>query len=213
MAAVLPGGGTGGNWRFRVGSTTTSDRHSGNEMDEKERDHPVTPVIGRRLVESIQRESRVRGDGLRVPYNQSIIPTDREFDPNDDDSTSSTIPSTERSEPVSRPKKTRDFSLRVRHSLADLFSGLGFVASSTVSLVFDRQQFQRLRPTVEAFRKFLRMSGIDGELSPSLNSRLLSNLIILGRIQAMQWQDGDRRDLVRSTNQGWTLPTKEEIRR
>jgi hypothetical protein len=104
---------------------------------------------------------------------------------------------------------------QLRSGVSRIFSALGFVSSSTTSLFTDRDQIQRLGVTVEAFQKFLSSSGIDVELSESLNLRLLDNLIILGRVQTTALGDTDIRDLVAPTTELPTasIPPREEWHR
>jgi hypothetical protein len=67
-----------------------------------------------------------------------------------------------------------------------------------------------MKPTVEALKRFLKTSGIDLELSRSLNVRLLDNIVILGRIQTFALEGRDRRDLVLLPKAKDQLPTPEE---
>ena len=110
-------------------------------------------------------------------------------------------------------KTKRSLARKIQQATGDFFSALGFITSSATALVFDRTQFKRLKPTVLALRNFLSTSGIDLELSPSLNSRLPDHLAILGRIQKALLQDRDRRDLALSTKNYVNLPTEEEALR
>lgn len=102
-------------------------------------------------------------------------------------------------------RKRRFFRRYYQHLTGDLFSVAGFVASSTASLLSDPplQQLTRMRDTVDALRKYLISSGIyEDELKQSLNSRLLSNLWILGRVQQhiLKEQHLDRRGLAQSSS-------------
>jgi hypothetical protein len=56
--------------------------------------------------------------------------------------------------------------------------------------------FASLKPLVDSLVHFLKKSGIDLELSKSLNVRLLDNVILLARVQKLLLQDRDIRDLV-----------------
>lgn len=79
----------------------------------------------------------------------------------------------------------------------------GFVFSATRAIVTNRGQWKRLKPTVDSFNNFLKRSGIDLELSRTLNFRLLDNLVILSRIQKILVHDKDIRDFVTAS---WTFP-------
>ncbi|GKY94119.1 hypothetical protein MPSEU_000378000 [Mayamaea pseudoterrestris] len=98
----------------------------------------------------------------------------------------------------------------LRSGLSRIFSAAGFLSSSTTSLFTDRNQLQRLKVTVDAFQNFLTSSGIDMELSESLNIRLLDNLIILGRVQKAAFLGIDIRDTVALDTVPANLPSSEE---
>lgn len=89
-------------------------------------------------------------------------------------------------------------------------SSVGFLSSSVSQLVADRAALRRWKPTVEALGKFMKTTGIDLELSKSLNARLLHNVILLGRVQSSVFQGTDRRDLVLKGGRRQMLPTNEE---
>lgn len=112
-----------------------------------------------------------------------------------------------------QPPKRKNLLRRAQQLTGDLFSALGFVTSSTTALLFDRRQFQRLKPSVLALRQFLKTSGIDLELSHSLNSRLLNNIVILGRVHAVMYEGKDRRDDALSEKTNLSIPTEEEALR
>jgi hypothetical protein len=105
---------------------------------------------------------------------------------------------------------------------------MGFVASSSKALLTTERT--HWVPTMDAFFRFLKTTGIDLELQSLLNARLLDNIIILGRVQTealllekddrdIQQQRRDRRDdaLLDTSNSkattATTLPTKEEALR
>jgi hypothetical protein len=108
---------------------------------------------------------------------------------------------------------------RVRKHAGVVLASVGFAASATRALfvVSAGQQQQRnnqqlspssslqIKPLVDSLVHFLKTSGIDLELSKSINFRLLDNVILLARIQKLlllQQQQkalggaGDIRDLV-----------------
>ena len=67
--------------------------------------------------------------------------------------------------------------------MGNLISGTGFFASSVISLVTDRRSFQdRFIEPLHALQNYLKVSGVDSELTPSLNGRLGMNLCLLGRV-------------------------------
>jgi hypothetical protein len=83
----------------------------------------------------------------------------------------------------------------VRRRLGSIVSAMGFATSATTSLWSDRSQIRRWKNTANALRNFLNQSGIDLEISPSVNHRLLDNLIILSRVEKAALNGRDRRDL------------------
>lgn len=92
------------------------------------------------------------------------------------------------------------------------FSALGFVISSSRALWTDKQS--AWKPTAEALRNFLQTSGIDLELSPLLNVRLLDNVILLNRIEWAALRGQDRRDLaLQSSPTLLPIPSHEEALR
>lgn len=102
------------------------------------------------------------------------------------------------------------FTRSFRASLSRVFSAAGFVSSSATSLLTDRDQLQRLKETVEAFRNFMKSSGIDLELFQTLNVRLLDNVIILGRVQKAAVMGTDLRDAVRANDDSFPFTNQEE---
>jgi len=82
----------------------------------------------------------------------------------------------------------------IRKSVGNAASTSGFLASVITSIWADRAQFQRSKPLVQAFRNFLSTSGIDLELSTSLNVHLLRNVVVLSRIQSILDARKDRRE-------------------
>jgi len=65
---------------------------------------------------------------------------------------------------------------------------------------------------VDALGSFLEQSGIDLEISPLLNVRLLDNIIILGRVEKAAINGRDRRDLA-LLQKNVSIPSKEEALR
>ena len=107
----------------------------------------------------------------------------------------------------------------LRKSAGAVVSTTGFLTSSTISMIHDRAQWSRSKPTVIALQKFLNSSGIDLELSPTLNYHLLRNVVILGRIQGIlnAKQQEDRRSQAKiktvSHQQHDMIPSREEALR
>lgn len=91
-------------------------------------------------------------------------------------------------------------------------SSAGFISSATTSYVTDRAQYRRIKPSVDAFTRFLNSSKIDLELSPSLNYHLLRNVVVLSRIQAILNARNDRRERARTTKKV-DIPSREEALR
>jgi hypothetical protein len=83
----------------------------------------------------------------------------------------------------------------VRRRLGNVVSAMGFATSATTSIWSDRSRIRRWKNTADALRNFLNQSGIDLEISSSLNHRLLDNLIILSRVEKAALNGSDRRDL------------------
>jgi hypothetical protein len=108
---------------------------------------------------------------------------------------------------------SRSLLRSVRKGAGAVASTTGFLTSTAISIVNDRAQWTRSRPTVEAFQKFLTTSGIDLELSPSLNYHLLRNVVILGRIHRILNAKMDRRTLAKVTNKHQKIPSREEALR
>jgi hypothetical protein len=87
----------------------------------------------------------------------------------------------------------------IRKGAGGMVSGVGFLSSSLVSLASDKVPMAgRLKP-VKALQKFLKTTGIDLELAPSLNHRLFTNILLLQKVQWVILQEtlrsGDRREL------------------
>jgi len=75
----------------------------------------------------------------------------------------------------------------VRQGAGAMFSLAGFLGSSLVSFTTDRRSFQdRFVEPIQALSNFLKTSGVDDELSKSLNPRLAINLCLLGRVHMYQ---------------------------
>jgi len=91
-------------------------------------------------------------------------------------------------------------------------SSLGFLSSSVSQLVADRAALRRWKPTVKALGEFMKTTGIDLELSKSLNGRLLHNIVLLGRVQSHVFEGKDRRDFVLRGGRH-DIPTNEEALR
>ncbi|OEU21033.1 alpha/beta-hydrolase [Fragilariopsis cylindrus CCMP1102] len=107
--------------------------------------------------------------------------TTNDIDDDDDDNKTKKT----KSSLVSRIASTS--SSIVRQGTGTIFSVGGFLGSSVISFVTDRRSFQdRFIEPIEALNKFLRTSGVDLELSKSLNKRLGINLCLLGRVHLYQ---------------------------
>jgi len=65
---------------------------------------------------------------------------------------------------------------------------------------------------VDALGSFLEQSGIDLEISPLLNVRLLDNIVVLGRVEKAALNGRDRRDLA-LLQKNVSIPSKEEALR
>jgi len=93
---------------------------------------------------------------------------------------------------------------------------VGFLSSSrqahsAESSSTEASPYQRLKPSVDAFRKFLNTTGIDMEISGSLGIQLLPKLGVLSQIQNALNQRYDRRELSRVTSYRINdLPTAQE---
>jgi hypothetical protein len=107
---------------------------------------------------------------------------------------------------------SRSLLRSVRKSAGAVASTAGFLSSTTMSIVTDRTQWTRSRPTFEAFQRFLSTSGIDLELSPSLNHHLLRNVVILGRIHRILNAEKDRRTQAKVTR-NQKIPSRAEALR
>jgi hypothetical protein len=100
----------------------------------------------------------------------------------------------------------------LRRGAGVAISSVGFLSSSTSALIGDKTAEQRLNPTIEALKEFLKTTGIELELSKSLNGRLFHNVVLLERVQSSIFEGRDRRDLV--LQQGHhDLPSNEEALR
>jgi hypothetical protein len=165
-----------------------------------------------RLIDTALKERDTLYDDIVKTQNVSSKTTTSEEKDELSDHLEESSLSDDSSQTANQTGQTRNaFTRRVQRGTGDFISALGFVASSTTALLFDRNQFQRLRPSVQALRNFLKTSGIDLEISRTLNARLLDNIVILGRIQGTLMQGSkDRRDLALSTNTNMDLPTEEE---
>jgi hypothetical protein len=71
---------------------------------------------------------------------------------------------------------------------------------------------QRWNPTIEALKEFLKTTGIDLELSKTLNGRLFHNAVLLERVQSSIFEGRDKRDLVLQQGRH-DLPSNEEALR
>ena len=100
----------------------------------------------------------------------------------------------------------------LRRGAGGIASTAGFLSSAATSIIADRAQFRKSKPTVEALRLFLNKSGIDLELSQSLNIHLLRNVIVLGRIQRVLAERSDRREITKAKEK-ISIPSKEEALR
>ncbi len=103
----------------------------------------------------------------------------------------------------------RSFEQGWRRRVADVFSVAGFLSSSVTNLWSDRSQFERLQPTIQAFRDYLKTTEIDLEITKALSLRLLGNILALREIQ-QYLVVGDRRDEALKENASKNVPTEEE---
>lgn len=103
-----------------------------------------------------------------------------------------------------------------RKAAGTIASVSGFLTSATTSILTDQAQYQNIKPSVDAFTKFLNTSGIDLELTPSLNYHLVRNIVVLSRIQKILHARNDRRAQAAIAIQrrlGMELPSREEALR
>lgn len=96
-----------------------------------------------------------------------------------------------------------------RRGVADAFSVVGFMSSAATNLWFDRSQFERLQPTIQAFREYLKTTEIDLEITKAISVRLLGNVLALREIQ-QYLSPGDRRDGASKKEASPGIPTEEE---
>jgi hypothetical protein len=108
------------------------------------------------------------------------------------------------------PKLYHGVQRQIRRGAGGAILAAGFVLSATRALVTNGGQWKQLKPTVEAFRHFLKKSEIDLELSKSLNYRLLYNIVLLSRVQKKLVEGKDIRDSVVVTVVPRTIPTMKE---
>jgi hypothetical protein len=101
---------------------------------------------------------------------------------------------------------------QLRRGAGVAMSSMGFLSSSTSAFLRDKTALQRWNPTVEALKEFLRTTGIDLELSKTLNGRLFHNAVLLQRVQSSILEDRDRRDLVLQRGRH-DIPSNEEALR
>lgn len=103
---------------------------------------------------------------------------------------------------------------QLRRGAGVAISSMGFLSSSTSAFLGDKTALQRWNPTIEALREFLKTTGIDLELSKTLNGRLFHNAVLLQRVQSSILEDSDRRDLVLQRGRhNLPLPSNEEALR
>jgi hypothetical protein len=98
---------------------------------------------------------------------------------------------------------------QLRRGAGVAMSSIGFLSSSTSAFLGEKNALQRWNPTVEAMKEFLKTTGIDLELSKTLNGRLFHNAVLLQRAQSSIFEDRDRRDLVLQRGRH-DLPSNEE---
>jgi hypothetical protein len=101
---------------------------------------------------------------------------------------------------------------QLRRGTGEVISNMGFLTSSTTAVLRDKCALQRSNPTIEALKEFLRTTGIDLELSKTLNGRLFHNAVLLQRVQSRILEDKDKRDLVLQRGR-YDLPSIEEALR
>jgi hypothetical protein len=105
--------------------------------------------------------------------------------------------------------RRRSLSRGLQRTASGVISGIGFLSSAATDLLTDRSSFrQRWQPSVDAMKNFLQKSGIDLEISNSLNIRLLDRVVILARVQSQLIGSADRRDLALAP--GVKRPSNEE---
>jgi hypothetical protein len=112
-----------------------------------------------------------------------------------------------------RSSRFVDYATRqLRRGAGVAISSMGFLSSSTSAFLGDKTALQRWNPTVDALKEFLKTTGIDLELSKSLNGRLFHNAVLLQRVQSSIFEGRDRRDLVLQRGRH-DLPSNEEALR
>jgi len=101
----------------------------------------------------------------------------------------------------------------LRRAAGGAAATIGFVSSAATSILTDRAQFRRTKPTVQALTRFLETSGISLELSPSLNVHLMRNILVLGRMQKILVERNDRREQTKTTTKVQKIPSIEEAKK
>lgn len=99
---------------------------------------------------------------------------------------------------------------QLRKGAGGVLMAMGFVSSATTSLLADNNPW---RPSVDAIGDFLKTTGIESELSSSLNRRVFNNLVILARIQRILLAGSERRYLAKLKGKPHNIPTDEEALR
>ena len=97
-------------------------------------------------------------------------------------------------------------TVNLRKQAAGVLAALGLVSSTSTALFADKMALSdRLKPAI-ALQTFLKSEGIDLELTPTLNRRLLTNMMLLQRVQAaiLSEEDSDRKD----TKDGHSSPRR-----
>ena len=76
-------------------------------------------------------------------------------------------------------------NISLRKQAAGVLAAMGLISSTATALMADKMALSDRFKPARALQNFLRSEGIDLELAPSLNRRLLTNMMLLQRIQAI----------------------------
>lgn len=75
-------------------------------------------------------------------------------------------------------------NISLRKQAAGVLAAMGLISSTATALMADKMALSDRFKPARALQHFLRSEGIDLELAPSLNRRILTNMMLLQRIQA-----------------------------
>eukprot|EP00547_Thalassionema_nitzschioides_P013082 CAMPEP_0194262378 /NCGR_PEP_ID=MMETSP0158-20130606/46511_1 /TAXON_ID=33649 /ORGANISM="Thalassionema nitzschioides, Strain L26-B" /LENGTH=598 /DNA_ID=CAMNT_0039002533 /DNA_START=147 /DNA_END=1943 /DNA_ORIENTATION=- len=174
---------------FRVSPSFASSR---NDVVDGEADNDSRwwIVIGggaqkqRRFRSTSEKDGIQRMDSSNTTEISDITTKSSDLEERDANESKSSKESLSSSERPPSSQNNRMFRT-VRKGVGSVISGVGFVASSSVSFVTDRRSLkERYGVPIEALRNFLKNSGVDMELSAALNRRLGTNICLLGWVHS-----------------------------